>query len=166
MTQEPIIRTVTSADAMEPVRFLFREYAASLDFNFCFQSFEKELTELPGPYAPPFGCLLLASVENEPAGFVALKKLADGVCEMNRLYVRPQYQGIGLGRLLAERVIQEARRLGYQAIRLHTLPARMPKAAALYHSLGFQDIPAYGVNPVPGAVFMELPLSVILREES
>jgi GNAT superfamily N-acetyltransferase len=145
---------------MEPVRVLFREYAASLGFDLCFQNFEQELADLPGRYAAPSGCLLLATVRGEPAGCVALKELAEGVGEMKRLYVRSQNRGTGLGRTLAERVIEEAKLLGYQAIRLDTVPSVMGSAVALYRTLGFRDIPPYCFNPVPGALFMELPLSV------
>jgi putative acetyltransferase len=166
MTVGPIIRIVTSPDEMEPVRVLFREYAASLGFDLGFQNFEQELAELPGPYAAPSGCLLLATVGDEPAGCVALKKLADGVCEMKRLYVRSRQRGTGLGRTLAEQVIREARRLGYQALRLDTVPSVMGSAVALYRSLGFQDIPAYCFNPIPGALFLELPLSATVRAET
>jgi GNAT superfamily N-acetyltransferase len=151
---------------MEPVRLLFREYAASLGFDLCFQNFEEELADLPGPYAPPSGCLLLATTGGEPAGCVALKRLADGVGEMKRLYVRSRYRGTGLGRRLAEQVIREAKRLGYQAVRLDTVPSVMGSAVALYRSLGFRDIPAYCFNPVPGALFMELRLVETVREET
>jgi ribosomal protein S18 acetylase RimI-like enzyme len=143
---------------METVRTLFREYAAGLSFDLCFQNFEQELADLPGPYAPPSGCLLLATVGDDPAGCVALKKLDDGVCEMKRLYVRGQYRAAGLGRMLAEHLIREARRLGYQAIRLDTVPSVMGSAAALYRSLGFRDIPAYCFHPIPGSLCMELRL--------
>jgi predicted N-acetyltransferase YhbS len=162
----PTIRMVTSADEMEPVRTLFREYAASLGFDLCFQNFEQELAELPGQYAPPSGCLLLATVGDEPAGCVALKKLADGVGEMKRLYVGSRHRGTGLGRILAEQVIREAKRLGYQAIRLDTIPSKMGSAVALYRSLGFREIPAYCFNPIPGASFMELRLNVVVRTET
>jgi ribosomal protein S18 acetylase RimI-like enzyme len=96
--------------------------------------------------------------ENKPAGCVALKKLEDGVCEMKRLYVRGQYRGTGLGRSLAEEILQEAERLGYHSIRLDTIASRMGKAVALYRSLGFREVPAYCFNPVAGAMFMELQL--------
>jgi putative acetyltransferase len=154
----PTIRMVTSADEMEPVRLLLREYADSLGFDLCFQDFGQELAGLPGPYAPPSGCLLLATVGDEPAGCVALKQLADDVCEMKRLYVRSRHRGTGLGRTLAERIIQEAKRLGYQAIRLDTVPSVMGSAVALYRALGFRDIPPYCFNPVTGALYMELRL--------
>jgi GNAT superfamily N-acetyltransferase len=154
------IRIVTPAGELEPVRVLFREYAASLGFDLCFQNFEQELAGLPGQYAPPSGCLLLATVGGEPAGCVALKMLADGVGEMKRLFVRSQHGGTGLGRRLAEQVICEATHVGYRAIRLDTVPSVMGSAVALYRSLGFQDIPAYCFNPVPGALFMELRLTV------
>jgi putative acetyltransferase len=156
MTIGPTIGIVTSAEEMEPVRVLFREYADSLDFDLCFQNFEQELADLPGPYAPPSGCLLLATVEGKPAGCVASKRLADGVCEMKRLSVRGRYRGTGLGRTLAERIIHEARNLGYRVMRLDTIPSVMGRAVALYRSLGFRDIPPYCLNPLPGAVFMEL----------
>jgi putative acetyltransferase len=162
----PTIRIVTSADEMELVRVLFREYADSLGFDLCFQNFEQELAELPGQYAPPSGCLLLATAAGEPLGCVALKKLADGVGEMKRLYVRSQCRGTGLGRTLAEQVINQARHLGYQAIRLDTIPSVMGSAVALYRSLGFRDIPAYCFNPILGALFMELQINATVRAET
>jgi ribosomal protein S18 acetylase RimI-like enzyme len=151
---------------MESVRVLFREYADSLDFDLHFQNFEQELAELPGRYAPPSGCLLLAMDGDEPAGCVALKKLADGVCEMKRLYVRGRYRGTGLGRALAEQVIQEARRLGYESIRLDTISSVMASAVALYRSLGFREIPQYCFNPIPGALCMELRLNATKGTET
>jgi GNAT superfamily N-acetyltransferase len=153
----PEIRTVT-ADDVQTVRVLFREYAASLGFDLCFQGFEQELAGLPGRYASPSGRLLLASVGGEPAGCVALKGLADGACELKRLYVRPAYRGSGLGRTLLGRIVREARDLGYKSIRLDTVPSVMGDAVALYRSFGFEEIPPYCLNPVPGALFMELRL--------
>lgn len=144
---------------MDAVRGLFREYEAFLGVDLCFQSFEKELATLPGAYSAPGGVLLLASEDNFLAGVVALRKIGDGISEMKRLYVRPAFQGIGLGRRLTEQVIGEARRIGYGALRLDTLPGLMEKAVALYRSLGFAEIAPYSENPVEGALFMELKLA-------
>jgi putative acetyltransferase len=118
------------------------------------------LTELPGRYAPPWGCLLLATADDDPAGCVALKQLGDGVAEMKRLYVRSRYRGTGLGRRLAERAIDEAKKRGYQAIRLDTVAPEMARAVKLYRSLGFKDMPPYNYHPVAGTLFMELRLGV------
>jgi SAM-dependent methyltransferase/GNAT superfamily N-acetyltransferase len=153
----PTIRTASSTSDIEAIRVLFREYAASLGFDLCFQDFERELAELPGPYASPSGRLLLAMAE-VPAGCVALKPLGDGVCEMKRLYVRKSHRKNRLGRTLVEHIIKEARGLGYRAIRLDTVPGVMGRAVALYRSLGFREIPPYCHNPVQGALFLELPL--------
>lgn len=139
------------------VRELFREYAQSLDFDLGFQQFEGELSELPGAYGPPDGCLLLASLGNRIAGCIGLRRLADDVCEMKRLYVRPEFRGLRIGRVLAEMVIQEAVRLGYARMRLDTVPS-MVRARALYESLGFKEIPPYRYNPIPGASYMEVNL--------
>ena len=152
-----IIRA-SSGDYVQHARELFKEYEAWLEIDLCFQNFEKELAELPGKYAPPDGRLLLA-VENEKvAGCVALRKIGDGVCEIKRLFVRAQFRGKGLGRMLAKAIIREAKQVGYERMRLDTLPPKMNDAIALYRSLGFREIEPYYNNPVPGAKFMELDL--------
>ena len=144
-----------TADHLREARALFEEYAASLGFDLDFQDFEAELAELPGDYAPPRGRLLLAFHEGRPAGCVALRELEDGICEMKRLYVRPDFQGLRIGRALAEALIAEARGMGYSRMRLDTVPA-MEKARGLYRALGFREITPYRFNPVPGTAFLEL----------
>jgi putative acetyltransferase len=138
---------------LDEVRTLFREYASALPFALDFQGFDRELAELPGAYAPPRGALLLA----RGAGCVGLRPLDETTCEMKRLYVRRSARGSGLGRLLAEAVIGEGRRLGYARMRLDTVPG-METAQVLYAQLGFREIAPYRVNPVPGARFLELQL--------
>ncbi|UCB52563.1 MAG: GNAT family N-acetyltransferase [Candidatus Zixiibacteriota bacterium] len=139
-------------------RELLREYAASLGFDLHFQEFKKELAEFPGEYAPPDGRFLLAWHNEQLAGSVALRKISDSVCEMKRLYVRPEFRKKGIGRKLAEAVIDEARKIGYRHMRLDTVPF-MKEAIALYGSLGFKEIESYRYNPIEGAKFMELDLS-------
>lgn len=140
------------------IKTLFEEYANSLDFDLDFQDFDKELANFPGAYAPPKGCLLLAKDEDKIAGCVALRELSKGVCEMKRLYVKPQFRRLGIGRALTEAIIQEAQKIGYTRIRLDTAPS-MQEARALYMSLGFKKISPYRYNPIEGAVFMELSLT-------
>jgi ribosomal protein S18 acetylase RimI-like enzyme len=140
------------------VRELFLEYGATPDFCVCFKGFEEEVQSLPGIYAPPEGRLLLAYVDGDAAGCVGLRKLAPGVCEIRRLYVRPQFRGKRLGRALAEAIIGQAREAGYPTARLGTLPA-MKEAIALYQSLGFAQVAPYKANAVDGALYMQVTLS-------
>jgi ribosomal protein S18 acetylase RimI-like enzyme len=151
------LRALHPGESLEGARTLFREYAVSLGIDLSFQGFEAELAALPGDYAPPRGCLLLAEQDGALAGCVALRPLAPEVCEMKRLYVRPAFRRHGAGRALVEAVIAEARRLGYRAMRLDTLPL-MVEAQALYRARGFREIAPYRANPVAGACFMQLDL--------
>ena len=148
----------TSDQDIERARGLFEEYAVALGFTLCFQNFDQELKNLPGDYAAPDGRLLLASEDDQLAGCVAMRKLGAGVCEIKRLFLRPAYRGKGLGKLLVESIIGEARKLGYTHMRLDTLPGRMDPAIALYRSIGFVEIEPYYEHPVEGAKFMELNL--------
>ncbi|HMD16922.1 MAG TPA: GNAT family N-acetyltransferase [Terriglobales bacterium] len=150
----------TLPEHIEQVRDLFLEYGSSLGFSLCFQSFDEELKSLPGAYAPPSGRLLLARSQggdrSQAAGCVALRKLEPGICEMKRLYVRPGDRGRGLGRMLVERVIAEARVIGYERMRLDTVESAMKDAIALYRMMGFQKIPPYSAIPIESALWMEL----------
>ena len=149
---------VETNEDFEITKQLFVEYADSLGFDLCFQNFEEELANFPGEYAPPTGCLLLAKYQDHVAGCVALRKLSDGICEAKRLYVRPQFRGLKIGRKLVEAVIAEARKIGYSSIRGDTVPS-MQVAQALYASLGFREISSYRHNPIEGAKFIELELT-------
>jgi len=140
---------------LDPVRDLFLEYADSLGVSLDFQNFEAELAGLPGEYQSPGGCLLVARLDGQLAGCVAMRRIDDRTCEMKRLYVRPQFQGLKIGKKLAESVIETARKLGYSRMRLDTLPS-MKSARSLYASLGFKEIPPYRHNPIDGTSFMEL----------
>jgi putative acetyltransferase len=158
-----VVKTLKLIQAESPpqiaqARELFLEYAQSLGFSLCFQNFDKELAELPGDYAPPEGRLLLAECEGQLAACVALHNLEAGTSEMKRLYLRPQFRSKGLGRELAERIIAEARQIGYQRMRLDTVEPVMKDAVALYRKLGFKEIPPYRPNPIAGALYMELEL--------
>src|SRR5580704_12549643 len=159
----PVVKPLTfveanSAPQIAQARELFLEYAQSLGFSLCFQDFDQELADLPGDYAPPEGRLLLAEYEGELAGCVALRQLEPGLCEMKRLYLRPQFRGKGLGRALADHVIAEARQIGYQRMRLDTVEPVMKDAVAMYRKLGFKEIAPYCDNPLEGALYMELRL--------
>ncbi len=146
------------AAAIAQCRELFAEYQRGLGISLCFQQFDHELAGLPGDYARPRGRLILARVGGDPAGCVALRPLGADVAEMKRLYVRACCRGMGIGRTLAECVIDEARALGYRIVKLDTLPS-MGEAQRLYAELGFADTPAYNDNPVDGVRFLALALA-------
>jgi putative acetyltransferase len=139
-------------------RELFLEYAQSLGFSLCFQNFDQELAGLPGDYAPREGRLLLAEYEGNVAGCVALHRLEDAICEMKRLYLRPQFRGKGIGRALADRIIAEAREIGYHRMRLDTVEPVMKDAVEMYRKLGFCEIAPYRANPIAGVLYLELQL--------
>jgi putative acetyltransferase len=147
-----------SAEWADPVRNIFQQYAGSLSFDLSFQGFAEELANLPGDYKPPLGCLLLAVHGREVVGCAAMRKIGEDVCEMKRLYVVPAWRGKGVGLILAQAVIREAVRIGYDRMRLDTVPS-MVSALRLYRSLGFKEIAPYRLNPVPGAKFLELDLN-------
>ena len=146
----------TLPEDIEQVRSLFLEYGRYLGFSLCFQSFDEELKGLPGAYGPPSGRLLLARSADHAAGCVALRKLETGICEMKRLYVRPSDRGRGLGRMLVERLISDARAIGYERMRLDTIESAMKDAVALYRRIGFKEIAAYSGVPIDRALWMEL----------
>ena len=144
-------------DHYRQARKLFEQYAASLGVDLEFQGFSRELATLPGEYAPPKGCILLAETAEEIAGCVALRPLENMICEMKRLYVAPGHRSRKIGRTLAEAVIEWARTCGYERMRLDTLES-MTAAQALYHSLGFRPIKPYRYNPLHNPSYFELDL--------
>ena len=151
----------TSHQEIDKVRKLFREYETHLNVDLCFQQFEAELANLPGKYAPPSGTLLLATDGQRAVGCGALRKIASltsSTCEMKRLYVRPEARGLGLGKRIANRLIQEAIGLGYTAMVLDTLDW-LKSAIHLYESLGFVSMEPYYDNPLPGVVYLKLSLT-------
>jgi ribosomal protein S18 acetylase RimI-like enzyme len=145
---------VQSGEDIDQIKLLFREYEKAIGVDLCFQNFEKELADLPGQYALPEGCLILARVDNQMAGCVALRRFEANVCEMKRLYLRSQFRKLGLGRQMATIIIKEAVNRGYKTMRLDTLPS-MTEAIALYKSMGFVQIDSYRYNPLEGAIYME-----------
>lgn len=149
----------TTPEQVEQVRNLFLEYRAQLPIDYCFRTFDAEIAGLPGDYAPPKGKLLLATVVGQPVGCIALRPFpVEGTCEMKRLYVRPTFRGGDLGRKLVNRLLDEARSLGYQSMRLDSYAPVMQAAVALYRKLGFREIPPEPLEPTDGLVYMELPL--------
>jgi GNAT superfamily N-acetyltransferase len=149
------IYPVETGEDIENARTLFVEYRDFLGFDLGFEGFEQELANLPGEYGPPDGHILLASCGQELIGCTAIKKLDDGVCEMRRLFIRPGFQGRGMGRALAEAGIEHARKLGYHFMRLDTV---MDIAKKLYLSMGFKEIAPYAYFSAKDMVFMELKL--------
>ena len=152
------ITQATSPTDVEQARELFKEYETSLGISLCFQNFAEELANLPGEYAPPRGRLLLAREFDQLVGCIALRPVSATTCEMKRLFLRPAYRSRGLGRVLVEALIEEARKIGYTHMRLDTISDRMGRAIELYKSIGFVEIEPYYHTPVDTTKFMELDL--------
>ncbi|MBK1615448.1 GNAT family N-acetyltransferase [Rubrivivax gelatinosus] len=150
------------AALLQAAREILREYAAALGIDLCFQGFEAELAALPGDYAAPGGALLLALVDGQVAGCGAYRALADvdyaNACEMKRLYVRRAFRSFGIGRRLAQALLERALQAGYSNMLLDTLDD-MEAARGLYESLGFEEIPPYYFNPIPGAHYLRADLN-------
>jgi putative acetyltransferase len=160
MTDAPVIELLTPAtpELLDATRAIFREYAAQLGVDLCFQNFDAEVAGLPGEYSMPRGALLLAMVDGEVAACGALRPVNDvdypNACEMKRLYVRPAFRRFGLGRLLAQALMDRGIQAGYSALLLDTLDD-MEAARGLYASLGFEEIAPYYFNPIPGAHYLK-----------
>ena len=152
-----VIKQALSEELINQTRVLFKEYANYLGFDLNFQNFDEELKTLPGNYSPPEGCILLAFYKDKLAGCVGLRKFKNDICEMKRLFVRPEFRRRNIGRNLSKATIQKAKKIGYKFMRLDTLPF-MKEAISLYLSLGFKEIKLYRYNPIEGAKFFELKL--------
>ncbi len=152
------IQKIASEEDLAEVKKLFREYANFLQVDLCFQGFEDELAQLPAKYAEPAGTLLLAKVDNQPAGCVGLWALETGVCEMKRLYVKPEFQGLGLGKKMTLQLIEIAQEKGYNKMKLDTLK-RLQSANYLYVALGFQETQPYNFNPETDIIYYEKSIS-------
>ena len=160
-TEQPVLDIPSTPEELDALRQLFQEYATQLGVDLCFQNFAQELRELPGEYAAPRGTLLVARVGDVLAGCCALRPLDTtdypNAAEMKRLFVRPAYRGLGLGRLLAEGILDAARQSGYDCVLLDTLDD-MEAARALYEELGFEEVPPYYFNPIAGAHYLKADL--------
>lgn len=153
-----IIQAITE-EQIEATRKLFREYEAWFGMNLCFQNFDEEVANLPGKYAAPEGRLYLAFSDEKLAGCIALRKLEDEICEMKRLFVKDDFRGQKIGIALIEKLLEEAKKIGYEKMRLDTFPPKMGKAVSLYESYGFYEISPYYHNPYGETLFMELDLT-------
>ena len=153
-----------TTEQIEDTRKLFREYETWFGLKLCFQNFDEEVANLPDKYAKPDGRLFLALVDGKLAGCIALRKLEDGICEMKRLFVKEGFRGQKVGIALIEKLIEEAKIIGYDKIRLDTYPPKMQKAVGLYESYGFYEISPYYDNPYRETLFMEKDLAVTSDE--
>ena len=157
MTTITII-SASNDEYVDKAKELIQEYALSIKQDLSFQDFKQEMATFPSQYSPPGGCLLVAEYDNKIIGCVGLRDQGNGICEMKRMYVQPNYRSLGLGKALAEAVIDRARSIGYHRMRLDTIPS-MESAIRVYISLGFRDIDPYRFNPIEGARYLELKLS-------
>ncbi len=154
-----LILNANTPNQIEQVRNLFLEYRAQLPEDYCFQKFDREISGLPGDYGPPQGKLLLATVVGQPVGCIGLRPFPlDGTCEMKRLFVRPGFRGGKLGRKLVERLLDEAREMGYRSMRLDSYRPTMQAAIELYRKFGFREVGPEPLEPTEGLIYMELPL--------
>ncbi len=153
------ILEVNNKDIIEKTRILFSEYEKWLNVSLCFQGFEEEVATLPGKYSPPEGRLYIVKEGCNYNGCIALRKIEDGICEMKRLYLRPEARGKGIGNALIAKIIEDAKEIGYKTMRLDTVKEKMPKAVELYSSYGITEIEAYYNNPNPHTLYMELDLT-------
>ncbi len=152
-----LIVEANTLEEVEQVRNLFLEYRAQLPVDYCFRTFDREIAELPGDYGPPKGKLLLATVVGQPVGCIGLRPFPlDQTCEMKRLYVRPGFRGGKLGRKLVERLLDEARRMGYRSMRLDSYRPYMQAAIELYRKLGFREVGPEPLELTEGLIYMEL----------
>ncbi len=165
-TETPSEIRIIHAETQDDMR-LFRHLAGELlteyGFDLSFQNVDEEMQHLPGKYATPEGAILLAFVDETPAGCVAMRPLERGICEMKRLYVRPEFRSLKVGRLLSEELLRVAKERDYRFMRLDTRREMMPRAVALYSALGFYEIPPYNVNPFPDIYYMECDISRSVR---
>ncbi|CAN5871808.1 GNAT family N-acetyltransferase [soil metagenome] len=162
MNQKIEIIQAQTFEQIEQARMLFREYEAWFGLKLCFQNFDEEIENLPGKYAPPDGRLFLALADGgKLAGCIALRKLEEKICEMKRLFVREDFRGAGIGKILIEKLIGEARKIGYEKMRLDTFPPKMSKAVSLYESYGFYEIKPYYHNPYGETLFMEAKIKML-----
>lgn len=153
-----VLSQAESPSQIAQARELFLEYEKALGISLCFQGFEQELAGLPGGYAPPSGRLLLGMYEGAIAGCVALHALEPAIGEMKRLYLRPAFRGKGLGQVMVDAIVAQARAIGYRRLRLDTIEPLMKNAVGMYRRMGFREIAPYCANPVEGALYMELDL--------
>lgn len=149
------LRQASKPEEIDTARALFREYETWFGISLCFQNFDEEVSTLPGKYAPQEGRLYIAFENDEALGCIALREIGDGVCEMKRLFLRESARGKGVGKMLIEKVLEDALEIGYRLMRLDTYPPKMGKAVDLYKAYGFYEIPSYYNNPHDDVLYME-----------